>query len=196
MAYLGATPEETEEAVCIRIEEAIEGTPGIDRMSALAVEGACVVTVEVAVGTDADRAASDVEGRVNAITTFPAQTEKPITRLLVMQHDVFQIAVSGPADERTLKVLGQELRDGISALPGVSQVDLTSVRPYEISLELSEWGMRRHGLRFDDVVAAVQRSSLDVPGGSVKTAGGEILLRTGGQAYHGAEFARIPLLTL
>ena len=109
--YLGATPEEAEEAVCVRIEEAIEGTPGIDRVSSLAVEGACLVTVELATGVNTDRAASDLESRVNAITSFPAETEKPITSLLVMQHDVFQIAVSGPADERTLKVLGQELRD-------------------------------------------------------------------------------------
>ena len=195
VAYLGATPEETEEAVCIRIEEAIEGTPGIDRMSSLAVEGACVVTVEVAVGTDADRAASDVEGRVNAITTFPAQTEKPITRLLVMQHDVFQIAVSGPADERTLKVLGQELRDGISALPGVSQVQLDYVRPYEISIEVSEQALRRHGITFAQVANAVRNSSLDLPGGSIKTRGGEILLRSKGQAYVAPEFESIGVIT-
>lgn len=135
--YLGATPEEAEEAICIRIEEAIEGTPGINRISSLAVEGTCVVTVELTTGTNADRAASDMESRVNAITTFPAETEKPVTRLLVMQRDVLQIAISGPANERTLKVLGQELRDGISALPGVSQVKLEYVRPYEISIEVS-----------------------------------------------------------
>ncbi|MEE2702546.1 MAG: efflux RND transporter permease subunit [Myxococcota bacterium] len=193
--YLGATPEEVEEAVCVRIEEAIEGTPGIDRMSSLAVEGACLVTVELATGVDTDRAASDLESRVNAITSFPAETEKPITSLLVMQHDVFQIAVSGPADERTLKVLGQKLRDGISALPGVSQVRLEYVRPYEISIEVSEQALRRHGITFAQVASAVRDSSLDLPGGSLKTRGGEILLRSKGQAYAAAEFESIGVIS-
>ena len=195
VAYLGATPEEVEEAVCVRIEQAIEGTPGIDRMSSLAVEGNCLVTVELVQGTDDNWALSELESKVNGITTFPEETEKPIVSLLVMRRDVVHIAISGPADERTLKVLGQELRDDIAALPGVSQVDLDYVRPYEISIELSEQALRRHGLTFERVAQAVRESSLDLPGGSLKTEGGEILLRSKGQAYYGEEFESIVVLT-
>jgi multidrug efflux pump subunit AcrB len=195
VAYLGAAPEETEEAVCVRIEEAIEGTAGIDRLHALAVEGNCLVTIELVQGTDTNWALSEIESKVNGITTFPAETEKPIVSLLVMRHDVLHIAISGPADERTLKVLGQRLRDEISALPGVSQVDLDYVRPYEISIEVSEQALRRHEITFEQVAAAVRNSSLDLPGGSLKTRGGEILLRSKGQAYYGEEFESIVVLT-
>ena len=195
VAYLGATPEEVEEAVCVRIEEAIEGTPGIDRMSSLAVEGNCLVIVELVQGTDDNWALSELESKVNGITTFPTETEKPIVSLMVLRHDVLDIAISGLADERTLKVLGQEMRDDIAALPGVSQVDLQYVRPYEISIELSEQALRRHGLTFERVSLAVRNSSLDLPGGSLKTEGGEILLRSTGQAYYGEEFESIVVLT-
>jgi len=193
--YLGAAPEEAEEAVCVRIEEAIEGTPGIDRMTSIAVEGSCSVFVELLLSTDANWALSDIESKVNAITTLPTETENPIVSLLVIREGVLDIAISGPADERTLKVLGQKLRDEIAALPGVSQADLDYVRPYEISIEMSEQALRRYGITFEQVAAAVRSSSLDLPGGSLKTEGGEILLRSKGQAYYGDEFESIVVLT-
>ena len=98
------------------------------------------------------------------------------------------MAISGDVDERALKALAERVRDEILALPGITQIELKLVRPFEISIEVSEESLRRHGLRFDDVVQAVRSSSLDLPGGSIKTAGGEILLRTKGQAYRGLEF--------
>ena len=195
VAYLGASPEEVEEAVCVRIEEALEGTPGIDRIVSTAVEGTCGIYVELLEGTDGNWALSEIESKVNGITTFPEETEKPVVSYLVVQHDVLRIALSGDAEERTLKVLAQEMRDDIAALPGVSQVSVNYTRPYEISIEISEQMLRRHGLSFDQVAAAVRNSSLDLPGGSVKTEGGEILLRSKGQAYRGDEFESIVVLT-
>ncbi len=193
--YLGAAPEEVEEGVCIRIEEAIESTPGLDRMFSFATEGACSIVLQLATGTDTNWALSEFESKVGAIRSFPAETEKPVVSLLTMKQDVVHIAISGPADERTLKVLGQQMRDGISALPGVSQVELDYVRPYEISIEVSEQALRRHEITFDQLATAVRNSSIDLPGGSLKTEGGEILLRSKGQAYQGAEFESIVVLT-
>ncbi len=195
VTYLGATPEQVEQAVCVRVEEAIEGTAGVDRITSVAVEGVCAVTVELAEGTDGNWALSEVESKVSAIATFPAETEKPLVSYLVMTHDALRIAVSGDVGERTLKVLAQELRDEIAALPGVSQVAVSYVRPYEISIEVSEQALQRHGLTFDQVASAVRDSSLDLPGGSLKTEGGEILLRSQGQAYRGDEFESIVVLT-
>src|SRR5262249_4519788 len=90
-----------------------------------------------------------------------------------------------------LKALGERVRSELSSLPGVTQAELFNARPYEISVEVSEETLRRNGLTFDQVADAVRRSSLDVPGGSIKTAGGEVVLRTQGQAYVGPEFERI-----
>ena len=195
VAYLGAAPEEVEQGVCIRIEEALEGATGIDRISSLAVEGACVVTAELE--TDAEYAAvvEEIKNRVDAVDTLPVETEKPIVSRVIITNGVIQVAVVGDADERTLRVLGQQVRDEIAAREDVSQVSLVFARPYEISIEISEEMLRRHELSFDQVAQAVRQSSLDMPGGSVKTRGGEILLRTKGQVYSGSEFEDIVVLT-
>ena len=98
------------------------------------------------------------------------------------------LVLFGDVDERTLKEIGTQVRDEVSGLTDVSQVTLSYVRPYEISIDVSETTLRRHGLTLDQVADVVRRTSLDMPGGNIKTAGGEILLRTKGQAYTGREF--------
>ena len=193
--YLGATPEEVEESVCVRIEEEIEGTPDIDRLSSLAVEGACVVTLEMMIGSDVDAALAEIDNRVQGIDSFPVETERPVVSKIVLRGLAVQIAIAGDTDERTLKLLGQQARDELVALPGVSQVSLLYARPYEISIEVPEETLRRHGLTLDQVSQAIRASSLDLPGGSVKTDGGEILLRSVGQAYRREQFADIIVMT-
>ena len=192
--YLGAAPEEVEEAVCVRIEEAIYGIDGIKQIVSTASEGMGSVMIELELGADVRRVLDDVKGRVDAIDTFPEETEKPIIRELVARQPVTDVAVSGHADEFVLKAIAERVRDELASLPEISQVEVTSARPYEISIEVSETALRRHGFTFDDVADAVRRSSLDLPGGSVRSEAGEILLRTLGQAYRGSEYESLPLL--
>ncbi|MCP3964115.1 MAG: efflux RND transporter permease subunit [bacterium] len=191
--YLGAAPEEVEEAVCARIEERVADLETVERVRSTAAEGVGTVTIELLDGVDTREALDDVKTRVDAIDTFPAETEKPVIQEAIIRRQVLSIAISGDADERTLRRLGEQVRDEVSALPDITQVELVAARPYEISIEVSEENLRRHGLSFDQVARAVRRSSLDLPGGSVKTEGGEILLRTDGQAYRGREFEDLVL---
>ncbi|GIW41567.1 MAG: acriflavin resistance protein [Candidatus Binatia bacterium] len=194
VVYPGAAPAEVEEALCIRIEEKIQGVGGVRRITSSAAEGACGVTVELEPGTDVRRALDEIKAKVDAIDTFPEDAEEPVIQQLVVRRPVIDVAVWGDADEKTLKKVAQEVRDDLAALPEITDVEIANARPYEISIEVSETALRRHSLTFDDVVRAAARGSLDTPGGSVKTQAGEILLRTEGQAYRGEEFARIPLL--
>lgn len=193
--YLGAAPEEVEEGVCVRIEEALEGITGVEKISSNATEGVCSVSVELFESADSAKALGDVKNRVDAIDTFPQETEKPIITLVTTEQPVMDLAVIGPTDERELKVIGQQVRDEIAALRGVTQVELANSRPYEISVEISEASLRRYGLSFDQVAGAIRAASLDLPGGSIKTEAGEVLLRTKGQAYWGPEFEELVILT-
>ncbi len=195
MVYRGAAPEEVEEAICVRIEEAVQGLDGIDRITSTASENRGTVNIEVESGTDLRTLLDDVKARVDAITTFPAETEKPIIREITNRRQVINIAISGPADEQTLKTIGEQVRDDIATLPGITQVDLASVRPHEIAVEVSENDLRRYGLTFDEIATAIRRSSLDLPGGGIRTQSGEILLRTKGQAYRGQAFESLVLRT-
>ena len=193
--YLGAAPEEVEEGVVIRIEEAIQGVDGIKEIQSTASEGNASVMIELELGADARRVVDEVKNQVDAITTFPLETEKPIIREMTARNQVTDISISGDTDIFALKALAERVRDELTAMPEITQVDIVSAPPYEISIEVSEVALRRHGMTFDQVADAVRRSSLDLPGGSVRTDGGEILLRTIGQAYRGNEYEDLVLWT-
>ncbi|MBM63041.1 MAG: hypothetical protein CL484_08850 [Acidobacteria bacterium] len=193
--YLGAAPEEVESAVCVRIEEAIQGIDGIKEIQSTAAEGMGVVVVELELGADARKVVDDIKTNVDAITTFPVETEKPVVRELTRRIQVTDVAVTGVTDPLMLKSVAERVRDELTTLPGVTYVELVSAPPYEISIEVSEVALRRHGLTFDQVADAVRGSSLDLPGGAVRTEGGEILLRTIGQVYRGQDYENLMLWT-
>ncbi|MDE0362919.1 MAG: efflux RND transporter permease subunit [Rhodospirillaceae bacterium] len=193
--YLGAAPEEVENGVNLRIEEALEGIQGIYRMTSTAGEGFGGVMLELETSANRIQTANEIKSRIDAISTFPVETERPVVSLLASFSIGLEIVISGDADERTLKELALELREEIAALEGVSSVEVAYVRPDEISIEVSERTLRRMGLTFDQVASAVRRTSLDMPGGSIKSGAGEILLRTQGQAYTGEDFRDIVVVS-
>ena len=193
--YLGAAPEEVEEAVAVRIEEAIQGLDGIKEVQSTSSEGSASVMIELELGADPRKVVDEVKSNVDAITTFPVETEKPIIQELTARNQVTDLAVSGNVDTFTLKTIAEQVRDELSVIPEITQVDIVSAPPYEISIEVSEVALRRHGMTFDQVADAVRRSSLDLPGGSVRTDSGEILLRTIGQAYRGEEYENLVVWT-
>ena len=164
--YPGAAPEEVEEGVVIRIEEAIQDLEGIEEIRSTAGENVGSVLVEAMAGADVQKLLNDVKSRVDAIDTFPDEAEKPIVEEAIIRRQVMEVAISGDADERTLKRLGERVRDDLTALPGITQVELLVTRPYEISIEVSESDLRRYGLSFGQVAEAVRRASLDLPGGA------------------------------
>ncbi len=189
--YLGAAPEEVASGVCNRIEERVQGIPGLKEVVAISDEGICTVNLTLFLDADAIAVLNEVESTVGAIDTFPAETERPIISLPAYTSVVMEIAVTGPTDERALKEIGRRVRDDIKALPGITQVALTNSRPYEISVEVSESSLLRNNLTFDHVAAALRQSSADLPGGTVKTAAGHVTLHTRGQAYSAEEFEEL-----
>ena len=193
--YPGASPTEVEEAICIRIEEALHGLQGIKRIKSTASEGQGSVSVELMVGEDVRRRLDEVRNRVDRIESFPDNAKAPQVTQAELRVPVLDIAIAGQVDERELKTLGERMRDDLTSLPEISDAKLAATRDYEISIELSERDMQRHGLSFDDIVAAIRLSSLDLPGGTIRTDSGEILLRTKGQAYRGGDFERVPLIS-
>ena len=132
--YRGATPAETEEGVCIRVEEAIASVEGIKRIRSSAMEGMGSVTVELYENADDQEVLDDVKAAVDRIETFPAETEKPVVAMADTRRRVITVAVHGDASEKTLKALAETMRDDLTAGDGISQVDVSGVRNYEISV--------------------------------------------------------------
>ncbi|MHC4240830.1 MAG: efflux RND transporter permease subunit [Planctomycetota bacterium] len=193
--YLGASPEDVEEGVCLRVEEAIAAVDGVKRMTSSAGEGAGLTLVEVDEYADTKEVLDDIKAEIDTIITFPVETEKPIIAELKTRHKVITAVVYGDVSEKTLRTLAEQVRNDLTAMPNISQVSIAGVRPYEISIEVSEESLRKYNLSIEKVSRAVRESSLDIPAGSVKTSGGEILVRTKGQKYYGPEFDKIIVFT-
>lgn len=195
VAYPGAGPEEVEEGILRRIEENLSGVDGIEEIRSTASEGGGVVTAEVASGEDPDLVLQDIKAEVDRIVTFPEDAEKPVIAKLVNRAEVISVVVYGEVSDRALREQAEEIREELLAKPGITQVDLSGVRPYEISIEIPEENLRRYGLTLEEVARRIRSASLDLPGGTIKTRGGEILLRTKERRYFGPEYADITVVT-
>ncbi len=193
--FPGATPAEVEEGITIKIEEAINSLPGIKTIRSSAGENLGSVTVEVENGYDPKDLMNDIKARVDSINTFPADAERPVVYVPEMRRDVITLVVSGDLSERELRLAAEHARDDLLALPDITQVDLDGVRNYEISIEVSDQTLRQYGLTLGEVAGAVRSGSLDLAAGRVRTPGGEVLLRTQGQARAGVEFEDIAVRT-
>ena len=196
MAYFGAAPQEVEEGIVVKIEEAVQDVKGIVKIDSFASEGFGTVTVEVSSGTDINEVLSEVKTRVDAISTFPGLAEKPVIfKQEVPIHVVF-VAIYGDLDDFSRKSIAQDVRDELMTLPDINQVQFLGNRAYEISIEVSEHILRQYGLTMTEISQAVRNSSVDLPGGTINTTGGDILLRTEGQVYTGDEYGSTRLANL
>ena len=195
--YLGASPEEIEEGIVIKIEEKIASVDGIKKIISKAREGVGSVLLELNEDVkDVQKVVDEVKILVDSITNFPEEAEKPIVQELTIKEDAINIAIYGNVSEMTMRQIGEKIRDDLLAYRDISQVNLAGVRDYEITVEISEDNLRRYGLTFDAVTRAVKTGSLDLPGGVIKSTGGDVLIRAKGQRYTGKEFEEIPLIAL
>lgn len=195
VAYPGAAPQEIEEGINIKIEEAIQDINGIKKVTSVASEGVGSITIEVEDGYDVQNVLDEAKLRLDAISTFPVNIEKPNIYQIKPENNVIWVSVYGDMTLHDMKELAKSVRDDLTQLPAVTRAKVTGVRDYEISIEVSEDKLREYGLTFSQVALAVQNSSIDLPGGSIRAEDGDILLRTKGQAYTGDDFANIVLTT-
>ena len=193
--YPGAAPEEVESGIIELIEDRIQDVNGIKKINATAAEGYGSLSVEVERGYNATEVADKIKVRVDAIDNFPEEAEEPTVEELLIRNEVISLAIYGDADPKTLKDIAEFIRDVLNTEENITQVDIKGIAEFEISINVSEFSLRKYGITFDQVVQAVRTTSVDIPGGSIKSRGGEILLRTTGKAYEGDAFANIPVIT-
>ncbi|MBC2717645.1 MAG: efflux RND transporter permease subunit [Desulfobacteraceae bacterium] len=194
-AYPGASPEEVEEGVVRRIEENIAGLTGIERIDSKAREGSGSVTIEVMKDWDLKKLLDEVKAEVDRITTLPDEAEKPVVRELTRQSQVVSISVYGDVSEASIKHVAETIKDELTNLPGITLAEVAAGRDSEIHIEISENTLRKYGLTLGMVAAAVEKNSLDLPAGSVKTRTGEVLIRTKGRRYYAPDYHDIPIIT-
>ncbi|MCP3942091.1 MAG: efflux RND transporter permease subunit [Desulfobacteraceae bacterium] len=193
--YPGASPEEVEEGICIKIEEQLKSLEDVKTMYSTALEGHGSVTLELAAGIDINEKLDEIRTQIDLIDSFPEQAKDPVIIEIKNNEPAIYLAVYGDVPERVLRDTAEKIRDDLVETDSISLAILTGVRDFEISIEISEESLRQFNLSFDQVVTAVKTGSLELPGGKIKTLGSELLVRAKGKLYKGEEFERIPLLT-
>lgn len=195
IAYPGASPEEVEKGMLLAIEDAVSGLDGIDEVRSVASEGNGTVTVEAMADADLQRLTQEIQKEVERITTFPVDAEEPKITVMTRKRQVLTLVIHGHAQERVLHEVAEQFRDRLLQDPGITQVELEGVRPLEISIDVPQENRRRYGLSLAEIAQRIQNASVELPGGSVKTSTGEILIRMKERKDYGQQFAHIPIIT-
>ncbi len=192
--YRGATPSDVEEAVCSRIEEEISGLDGIKRITSTSTEGLGNVMVEVQNGYNATKLRDDIKSAVDRITNFPRNIEKPVVAEVSRITEVLKVVLHGNLAEKDLKRYGERMRDDLSAVRGISLVTLDAVRPFEVSIEVSERMLEKYHLTIPRIASIIQANCQDIPAGKIRQKGEEILVRTKGLKYTRRDYMDIPVV--
>ena len=195
MAYPGATPEEIEESIVVKIEDQVSGLDDVKAVKSVSAPGMASVRVQMDFDTDMARALNDIESAVNRIQSFPASAERPSFREMTNRMSMMRLIVYGDVSERSLKELAYQIKDELTALPSVSQVEVSGIRKYEISIEVPLHRLRALGLTLTDIANTIRRSSLDLSAGSINTRESQVRVRTLGQNYDQKDFEEIVLLS-
>ena len=195
MAYPGATPDEVEESIVVKIEEEVSSLEEVKSVKSVAAPGMASVRVEVKSGTDIARALEDIKSAVGRIQSFPGGAERADFHEMTNRQSIIRLIVHGAIPERSLKELAYQIEDEIASLASVSRVETTGVRNYEVSIEVPLNRLRALGLTLDDVASAVRRGSLDLSAGSIDTQDAQVRVRTLGQRYDQQDFEDVVLLS-
>jgi multidrug efflux pump subunit AcrB len=193
--YPGADPEEVEEGVLRKIEDALQGESGIKEVLAFASEnmGTTIITVDESARTQVvlDRVRSKVDG----ISTFPVEAENPVISEMILEDQVMILAVSGRIPEARMKEWAEGIKQELLQLEPVTIVDIFGARDYEVSIELSEARLREHHLSMEQVMRSIQAHNLNVPGGLLRSENEVLRIRTLGRKYTGEKISTIPVIT-
>ena len=202
--YPGATPEEVEEGICQKVEEACRSVTGIKKITSVAQEGIgfCVFELQDSV-KDVQKTLGEIRSEVERIPSMPELAEDPKVEQVTLRTPAIKVGVLAPEGttfdteaELELRDVAELVRDDLLALPAVSAANLMGARDYQIDIEISEETLRKFGLSLQKVAEIVRRENLELPGGTIRSERGEILLRGKNKKYVGAEIAKLPLVTL
>jgi len=199
--YPGAAPEEVEEGICQKIEEAVQAVDGINKIYSIAREGSAFVILELESDVpDVQKILNEVRSEIDRIPSLPELTEDPKVEQITLRREAIQVGVIGPEDdspeaEVALRQLAERVRRELLLLPSVSQAELVGTKAYQIDIEIPEETLRKYGLTLQQVARIVRQQNIELPGGTMKLDLHEVLLRGKDKRHIGRLIAEIPVVT-
>jgi multidrug efflux pump subunit AcrB len=199
--YPGATPEEVEEGICQKIEEAVQSIAGIKKLNSMSREGSGTVVLELESDVpDVQKILNEVRSEIDRIPSFPELAEDPKITQITLRNAAIRVGVmgpdiDGPRAEIQLREEAERIRRELLLRPSVSQAEIIGGRDYQIDIEIPEATLRKYGLTLQKVADIVRRENIELPGGKIRTNTQEVLLRGKNKQLSGPEIAKIPLVT-
>ena len=195
VAYPGADPEEVEEGISLKIEDALETIEGIKQYTSNSSENMAVLTVEILSSHETGDVLDQIKARIDAISTFPEDAEQPVITEILFRNSVMMLSLSGNLSEKQLKTQANKIRAELKQMDGISEVEVFGSRDYEISIEISEKQLQKFNLTLAGAAREIRESILNLHGGTIRTSGEDIRVRTIGRKYSGEELAEIIVIT-
>ena len=195
IAYPGATPEEVEEGIVIKVEEQVSGLHDVKAVKSVAAPEMASVRIQMKSGADISQALDDIRSAVDRIQSFPVGAERPKIREMTNRQSVIRLIIYGNVSQRSLKEIAYWIEDELSTLDHVSDVKTNGVQHYEMSIEVPLQRLRSLGLTLEDVANAIRHGSLDLSAGSIDIQESKVRVRTLGQNYDQQDFEEIVVLS-
>ncbi len=195
VVYRGATPDEVEDAICRRIEDALEAVTDLDELRCEATEGQGVAVAVMREGAEMMRFLDDVNAEIDAIDDFPDETDRPVVAELGRTDPVIAVAVTGPDDPVALKAYAEDLEARMLAETEIAQIEIQGFSDHHIRIELPAWRLRQYGLSAAEVAEVVARHSVGTPLGWIEGPDEDLLLRFDDQRKRAADFAGLVVVS-
>lgn len=199
--YPGATPEDVEDGICQKIEEAVRSIEGIKKVTSIAQEGSGSVVIELQADVDdVQKVLNEIDREVARIPSFPDLTEEPTVQQITFRTPAIRVAVVGPQSdspeaEKKLRGVVEDLRDDLLQLKTVSATSIMGAKPFQIDVEVSEETLKKYGLSLKQIAAIIRARNIELPGGQLKSEGQEVLLRAKNKGRFGDQIGEIPIIT-
>jgi len=194
VAYSGADPEEIEEGICFKIEDALDGISGIKDVILTASEGVATAHIECENNASISEVKEEVKTAVDSISTFPKGAERPLIKELKVEGDVLSIALWGNLPDYQLKEAARELRRDLLNIKGITKIEVQGEKDYEISVEIPEESLRKYNLSFKKIGNSIAENSLNTPVGTIKSNTEEARIRSVGRKYYANDYKNIPII--
>lgn len=195
VSYPGSSPEDVEQGIVLAIEEAIGGLEGIKEITSTASEGSARVSAELEEGANAQKLLQDIKQEVDRIGTFPDDAEDPVISSDSHTHQVLRLNLYGDTTEGSLREVVEQVKDRLLQAPGITQVEVSGGRDFEVKVKIPQEKLRMYGLTLSRIADIIRQSAVEIPGGKLDTASGEILLRIDNSRDWARDFRRIPIVT-
>ncbi|MCM4150825.1 AcrB/AcrD/AcrF family protein [Arenibacter sp. N53] len=192
VTYPGASPQEVEEGIVLKIEDNLKGLEGVDRVTSTSRENSGIINVEIEKGRDIDFMLLEVKNAVDRVPSFPTGMEPLVVSKLETVRQTISFAISGEnISLSALKQIGRQIENDIRAMEGISQISITGYPAEEIEIAVNENNLLAYNVSFEEVAQAVSNANILVTGGNIKTNAEEFLIRANNRSYYGSELSNL-----